>query len=459
MTTTTQTSTDVRQETLDGVPGATARKLSNFAQLGFGMNVIDVRPTVPLVEFTYTKGEDNIFHFRDQAIAIPDQYAWDPTPHGQMHEGNFSGIMTSSRDYQRTLSARLLGSAPVDGVEFSGEANAANERFSQSSEKTVRMLIEKLASFEFLRIRGIDFRSALTAEVRRAIAEAGTDPQAIRRFFDFHGTHVVSQAAVGGHMHLETRLQITVDVNHEMTKNDIDVEAQAKAEQAAQIKGKIGFHDRYENNSKIFIENSSTDYQLLGGEVTAKNVAAWEKSLNHAEIPTAGTVHPMHRVDRHGSVGYLQADGRQYLGLVNPKLTPIYQVLGLTPEQEAAWEKVFKSYFGNVSPFDDTPQRFKVDHVGSAMSAGREAVFQMGGWHETWEDQVAFEATPMATALVAVTTNSIGDTWTEKKIYAGQSTQVRGKTPYWGNQYIIKVLSISGDPGGVVYARARKVPW
>lgn len=459
MTPTTQTATDVRQETLDSVPDATARKLSNFGQLGFGMNVIDIRPTVPLVDFTYTKGEDNVFHFREQAIAIPDQLTWDPTPSGKMHEGNFSGIMTSSRDYQRTLSARFLGNAPVDGIEFSGEANAANERFTQSSEKTVRMLIEKLASFEFLTIRGIDFKSALTDEVRRAIAEAGTDQQAIQRFFTLYGTHVVSQAAIGGHLHLETRLQITVDVNHEMTKNDIDVEAEAKAEQAAQIKGKIGFHDRYENNSKVYIENSTTDFQLLGGEVTAKNVGAWEKSLNQAEIPTAGTVSPMHRVDRHGSVGYLRGDGRQYLGLVNPKLTPIYQVLGLTPEQEAAWAKALKSYFGNVSPFDDTPQRFKVDHAGSAISAGREAVFEMGGWHETWEDQVAFEATPMATALVAVRTNSIGDTWTEKKIFAGQSTQVRGKTPYWGNRYTIKVLSISGDPGGVVYARARKVPW
>lgn len=457
MTPTTQTLAD--PQTLEGAPGATTRKLSNFGQLGFGMNVIDIRPTVPLVDFTYNKGEDNVFHFRNQAIAVPDQLTWDPTPIGKMHEGHFSGIMTSAREYQRTLSARFLGHAPVEGIEFSGEANAANERFTQSSEKTVRMLIEKLASFQFLNILNVDFRSALTDEVRRAIAEAGTDQQAIQRFFTLYGTHVVSKAAVGGQMHLETRVQITVDVNHEMTKNDIDVEAEANAEQAAQIKGKIGFHDRDENNSKVFIESSSTDYQLLGGDVTAKNVAAWEESLRKAEIPTAGTVSPIHRVDRHGSVGYLRGDGSQYLGLVNPQLTPIYEVLGLTPEQQAAWKEALKSYFGNVSPFDDTPQRFKVDHAGSAIAAGREAVFEMGGWHETWEDQVAFEATPMATALVAVRTNSIGDTWTEKKIFAGQSTQVRGKTPYWGNRYTIKVLSISGDPGGVVYARARKVPW
>ena len=69
MTPTTQTLTDPQQETLDGVPGATTRKLSNFGQLGFGINVIDIRPTVPLVDFTYTKGEDNVFHFRQQAIA------------------------------------------------------------------------------------------------------------------------------------------------------------------------------------------------------------------------------------------------------------------------------------------------------------------------------------------------------------------------------------------------------
>jgi MAC/Perforin domain len=459
-TTILNTLTGGQEEALQGADTGTAQKLSNFGQLGFGINVIEIRPTVPLVDFTYTKGESNIFHFRKQAILIPDQLTWDPTPSGQMHEGNFSGIMTTAREYQRTLSARFLGGAPVDGIEFSGEANVANERFTRSSQTTVRMMVEKLASFQFLNILNIDFRNALTNEVRRAITEAGTNEQAIQSFFSLYGTHVVTKAAIGGHMHLETRLQITSDVNEEVTKNSIDLSGEAESEQAAYIKGTIGFHDRDENRNKVFIKNSSADFQLLGGDVTAKDVEAWKESLRKAEIPTAGAVAAMHRVSRHGSAGYLRGDGSQYLGLVNPKLTPIYKVLGLTPEQQAAWEKAYKAYVGNVSPFDNNPQRFTVDHLGSALrKADDEAVFEMGGWHETWEDTVAFEALPMATARVAVRTNSIGDVWTEKTIYAGQSTQVRGKTPYWGNRYSIKLLSINGDPGGVVYARARKVPW
>lgn len=456
---TLEATTDDRREPRRSAQPVTASRLSDFGQLGYGINIVNIQPTVPLVDFTYAKGQT--FHFHED-ILIPDQFVLDPTPSGQMHQGAFSGVMTTARDYQRTLSARFLGGVPVDGIQFKGESQAANERFTRESETTVRMLAEKLASFEFLRILKIDLASSLTDEVRQAVADAGTDEAAIEHFFGLYGTHVVARAAIGGQMHLESRLQITAKTSKEITQNDIDISREAEAEAAAYIKGTINFHDRFEKNSKIFVESSSTDYQLLGGEVTATDVDAWRDSLKNSRIPTVGGGSTVRRVSRHGTVGFLAADNSQYLGLVSPKLVPIYEALGLTSAQEAVWKTVLDSYFGDVSPFDDTPKRFTVEHLGSALRDQpdkRVAVFEMGGWHETWEDDVALEALPMAKARVAVKTNSPFDEWTEKEIFAGLPTHVREKTGYWGDRYTIKVITITGDPDAVVYARTRKVAW
>lgn len=206
------------------------RSISNYAILGYGVDIIHNEPRTPIVQFTYARKQR--FSFLEE-ILIPDQFLFDPTPIHTMTELRYSGVMETAREYQRNLSAQFGLGGTVDGVEFSGEAGAANSMFEQETQKSARQYIDLSAEYVILRINGIRLEDSLTPEVRDAAAAGVRDPATIPGFFERFGTHVVKRASVGGQMHVKTSLHLNVSASKQITANRIDIGGAAKLEAAA----------------------------------------------------------------------------------------------------------------------------------------------------------------------------------------------------------------------------------
>lgn len=83
----------------------------------------------------------------------------------------------------------------------------------------------------------------------------------------------------------------------------------------------------------------------------------------------------------------------------------------------------------------------------------------MRGWMATYETYAGLEAMPGAFAIVQCKSDAELGGWTEKKVYAGETVQLRGKTPYLSAYMDVRVISVVGDNGATVYARNKLVSW
>lgn len=429
--------------------GVDIKAISDYGILGYGIDIVHNEPLRLVAGFIYDRKQR--FEF-DQEILIPDQFVIDPTPVHKMTDLRYSGVMTTARDYQRNLVNKVGLGGTVNGVEFSGDAEMVNQLFTSKSETTVRQYIDISGDYVILRINGIRLADALLPEVSAAARTAANSVEGARTFYQTYGTHIVKEASVGGQMSVTTELTLTSSACKSIVEHGVKVDADAKVEAGAYVSRKISFDVRSADTSEDFRSNSSVTVNLTGGNIAAPDVDAWRDSLNHSEIPTRSDVssHP----------GMLAAGPHFYLGLVGVKYVPVYKILNLNPAQEAIFEQALQQQLGGIDPFQESPRRFKPNVPDSvAIAVGKSHRFKMRGWMATYETSAGLEAKPGAYAVVQCKSDAEPGGWTEKKVYAGDTVTLRGKTPYLSAYMDVKVISVYGDDGATVYARNRLVSW
>ena len=423
--------------------------ISDYGILGYGIDIINNEPLKLITDFTYDRKQK--FEF-NQEILIPDQFIIDPTPAYTMTDQRYSGVMATGRDYQRNLVNKVGLGGTVEGVEFSGQSEVTNHLFTSESETTIRQYIEISGDYVILRINGISIADALLPEVSDAARTAAKSVEGALHFYEVYGTHVVKKASVGGQMDVKTELNLTSSTSRKIVEDNVAIEGSAKVEAAAYATRKIEFSQRSEATSEDFRSMSSTTIVLIGGKIAAPGIKEWIDGLNQSEIPTRSNVssHPA-----------MLAEGPHfYLGLVDMKYVPIYEILNLNASEKAVFEQALKQHLSGESPFEDLVRRFIPDKTDSfPIKLGQEYRFTMRGWMATYETYAGLEAKPGAYAVVQCKSDAEWGGWTEKKVYAGESVQLRGKTPYLSRYMDVKFASVNGDEAATVYARNKLVSW
>jgi len=425
------------------------KPISDYGIMGYSIDILHNEPLKLVAVFTHDRKQE--FEF-DQKILIPDQFTIDPTPVHKMTDLRYSGVMTTARDYQRDLVNKVGLGGTVNGVEFSGDAEVVNKMFTSESETTVRQCIDISGEYIILRIAGIRLADALLPEVREAARTAANSVEGARAFYQTYGTHIVKEASVGGQMSVTTELTLTSSACKKIVENGVKIDADARVEAGAYASRKISFDARSSETSSDFRSNSSVTINLRGGNIAASDADAWRESLNHSEIPTRSDVssHP----------GMLAAGPHFYLGLVGVKYVPIYKILNLNPAQEAVFERALQQHLGGINPFQESPRRFKPNVPdSSAIKVGKSHRFKMRGWMATYKTYAGLEAKPGAYAVVQCKSDAEPGGWTEAKVYAGETVELRGKTPYLSANMDVKFISVYGDDEATVYARNQLVSW
>ena len=432
--------------------------ISDYAILGYGINIVNNQPLQSVVEFTYEKKQT--FEFQKE-ILIPDQFLFDPTPKHTLTELRFSGVLESAREYQRNLSTELGLGGVVDGIEFSGEANTVNSLFQSESSKTARQYVSICGEYVILNINGIHLQGSVLPPVTKAAQAALKGNGSFADFFNEYGTHIAKKASVGGQMKINTDLTLNATNSKEMVSAGVDISAQAKAEAVAYANGKVAFDTRSSVENKTYRESSNVAVSLTGGNVAAKDFNAWRESLNGSEIFT-------HQIKNHQGLRHLQPSaqdtGKHYLGLVNVQYAPLHSVLGLSDTDTEKFAAALKHYLGGKNPFEEKVQRFQPDVPDSvAIKLGDKHRFTMRGWMATYETYAGLCARPGAYAVVQCKSDAEPGGWTEKTVYAGETVMLRGKTPYLSAYMDVKFVTLHGDDATAndvrVYARNRLVSW
>lgn len=426
------------------------KAISDYGIIGYGIDIVQNEPLRPIVAFTYDGGQR--FQF-NQEIVLPDQFVFDPTPVQTMSAMQYTGVMTTARQHQTSLSDKVGMGGVCDGIEFSGQASAVNEMYSSSTATTVRQFSDSRAAYVILRIRRIDLGEGLLPEVADAAHRAAADPDGARDFLEAFGTHVVRSANIGGQISVRTELSLTSAASKKIAEHNVSLDAQAKVEALAYVNRKIAFKDRDTETSADFRSNSSVSQELIGGDIAAPDTDAWVESLNHSEIATRSGdfLFP-------GTLG--DAGPRHYLGPVALQYVPIYEVLPLDRQQKDVFAAALKAYLGGKNPFDATPRRFLSNVPESkAIAPGKSVRFSMRGWMATYETYAGLDATPGSYAVVQCKSDAEPGGWTEKRVYAGETVQLRGKTPYMSGNMDVKFVKSVGDSGAVVQARNKLVSW
>lgn len=422
-------------------------QISDYGILGYGVDIINNEAKKLVLEFTYGKGHK--FNFHQEDIYIPDQFAANPGPGQNTAIESFSGVITTARDFQRNLLIKVGLSGTVKGVEFSGDADVVNRLFTSDSETSIRQYIDYHANYIFLKLDDIDFATALLPEVDTAANNVNNVDDALA-FYGTYGTHIVTKADFGGQMSVRTNLTLTSDTSKKIVENGVKIAAEAKKE-ADEFKTNLDFGTRSENINNDYHSISSVRVNRLGGDITAANAAEWINSLKNSRIATQ-TVDSIH------SVTYAIGQPEFYLALVGLKYAPIYTILN--PHKKAIFEEALQQYLGGINPFQESPLRFKPNVPQSIpLKAGDSHRFKMRGWMATYETYAGLEAIPGAYAVVQCKSDAESGGWTEKRVYAGETVQLRGKTPYLSAYMDVKVISVVGDNGATVYARNKLVSW
>jgi hypothetical protein len=434
------------------------KRIDYFGNIGYGIDIVTNEPLKPVLNFTYDRKQ--LFQYNGDVL-IPDQFIYDPSPLHEMTSSHYTGILSTAREWQQSLVVQVSGGRKAKGKEFSGEAEAANMRFSQTRRDTVKQYIEEYGYYTVLRVKRIQFEDALRKDVRQAAVACGDDEAAILRFFKNFGTHVLAQADIGGQMHLQTDLSITSITAKKIVDNKIDINAEAKAENGDYIKGKINFKDRRQEASNEYRSNSTSSVRLLGGNIFASGFDEWRTSLQSCLVPTQdmSNLEPI-RLAGPSCVGHIEDTPHQKLALMNLKYTPIYEALNLDSHQTESFNRGLTTYLGGKNPFDDAPKRYDPDLPESRpLKKGQKTRFTMRGWMATYETWAGLKAKPGAYATVACKSDAEPGGWTEKTIYAGETISLRGKTPYLSKYMYVKFLDCKGDDDATVEARNKLVSW
>lgn len=434
------------------------KRIDYFGKLGYGIDIIENKPVRSIVDFTFDKKQ--IFKFQHDVL-LPDQFIYDPTPVMSLKESTYTGVMKTAKEYQIALSRSLGLGGIVDGIEFSGDSTIANEMFHQTSHTTVQQHINYIADYLILQITNIQLSDVLTSDVKNAVSECGEDENKIKHFYETYGTYVIGSANIGGQIQVHTDLSLDYESSMNMMKNGVDISAEAKLEDGAYANGSLKFSQRSKSDNSDFHKSSSTSVLLIGGDVTAKDANDWRESLNKSEIPTQDlSAVNIRTAENHNYTVRIKEDGTHYLGLTGLQYVPIYDILNLDAKQKTAFEKTMKSYLGGKDPFDNTPKRYIPDVPdGTALKKGDETTFHMRGWMATYITYAGLEGLPGSYATVECKSDAEPGGWTEKRVYAGETIELRGKTPYFSAKMYVKFISCIGDDHATVYARNKLVSW
>jgi len=434
------------------------KRIDYFGTIGYGIDIVKNEPQKPILNFTYDQKQ--VFQYNGDVL-IPDQFIYDPSPLHEMTSSHYTGILSTAREWQQSLVAQVSGGGKAKGKEFSGDAEAANVRFSQTREDTVKQYIEEYGYYTILRVKRIQFENAVREDVRQAAMACGDDEGAILQFFKNFGTHVLAQGDIGGQMHLQTDLSINSSTARKIVDNKIDINAEAKAENGDYVKGKINFKDRSEKTSEEFRKNSTAKVRLLGGNIFAPGFDEWRTSLQSCLVPTQDMSNlEKIRLAGPSCVGHVEDTQHQKLALMNLKYMPVFEALNLDNRQTEAFNKGLNTYLSGKNPFDDSPKRYDPDLPESRpLKKGEKTRFTMRGWMATYVTYAALKAKPGAYATVACKSDAEPGGWTEKKVYAGETVALRDKTPYLSKYMYVKFLDCKGDDAAIVEARNKLVSW
>lgn len=447
------------------------KHLSNFGMLGYGINAIENEPTTPIVKFTYENPSQS-FTWNEEQIQIPDQVDFNETPTGKTVDEQFNSKITTAREYQAKLKAKVGLSVedPETDITFSGTAGYTNELFSKKKGNWALEIYLRQADISFLELTKINYADYLMEEVEDAIAACGTDPEKIAGFYDTYGTHVLKSAHIGGQLNIKTSVKIDSKTSAEISKGGIDIDTAIKIEDEDYIKGKIKFDTRDQNTNKVYREISTKQILLIGGDVSAKDEETWRTSLLNSKIPVRGSgtnIHGPGFVSSHGSTRDTN------LGLVLLQYTEIYKVLGLNEEQNEAFKKAFNDYMDGLNPFDNKPQRLmpemnndypiRIAEIEKAKAKGsvlpNRLTFEMRGWMATYVTCAGLQGKPGSWVDVSCRSDAEPGGWTPKRIYAGEVLNLRDKTPYLSKYMYIQVNGYHGDNEAVVYTNNELVSW
>jgi hypothetical protein len=448
-----------------------SKHLSHFGILGYGINALENKPVMPIVDFTYSNPEQ-AFVWNGEQVQVPDQIDFSETPSGSTIEEKFSSKISTAREFQLNLKAKVGLSVedPETDLTFSGEAKAANELFSQNKGSWALNVYYNRADISFIKLTRIDYASSLVPDVVEAIEACGTDPERIADFYDTYGTHVLNSAHIGGQLNIKTSLRIDSKSNKEISTGSINIEGAVKSENDDYINGKIKFDERDEHTSKIYRDISNTQILLIGGDVTTKDEKTWRRSLLKSNVPTRSAGKTVHG---YGVAGAADHTGNTNLGLVLLQYVEIYKMLGLGKAQEEAFEEVFNTHMNGQNPFDNTPQRLipemSHDHpisiadIEKAKAKGQalpnRQTFEMRGWMATYVTKAGLYGKPGSWADVSCKSDAEPGGWTTKRIYAGEELNLRDKTPYLSKYMYIQVDTYGGDNEAVVYTNNQMVSW
>lgn len=379
-----------------------AKRLSSYAIIGYGIDIVNNEPKEPLVEFTYEKQQT--FSWQGQEVLIPDQILFDETPSRHWEQGSFKNKITTSREFQRDMCAKvgLSVTDPETNLTFGGDAKFTNELFSQSSSKWALELHINNYDVAFLQLKRIDLAKALLPDILEAIADCGIDENKINNFYDIFGTHVLKSAAIGGKMQVRTSVKLDVNADEEVRVNKVDIGGNIKTEGEDYIKGKLKFSERDKNTQATYRKISNVDVMLIGGDVTSPDESEWLSSLNNSTIPTRGTAFMNNFLKAPGFVANYKEATTQNLALVDTKYIEIYKVLALSKEQEQAFEACLKKYLKGINPFEDKVQRLEPEMNKSfpIERKGEKRRFKMKGWMASYETYAGLKAKPGAWVIV-----------------------------------------------------------
>jgi len=434
-------------------------RIDYFGILGYGVDIINNNPKEQLINYTFDKKQT--FNYNSK-ILIPDQFIFDPTPIGAMTKGYFSQVMKNSREQQRALAGTVgINEMEIKGLEFSSEAGVSNKKYEMTDNNTVKQFVDNLAYYTVMQIKGIDFKDNLTSYVRDAIS-ACQDEQSVHEFFDIYGTYVVNGAQVGGQIHIQTSLSISSETAKKIAEGSVDISAEAEKEDEQYAKGDLSFTLRDMANNALFRENSRVEISLIGGDITANDSSFWRESLKESLIPTQSIPRiSVNRVNGPHFAAYFSDSPNQYLGLINLNYIPIYEVLGLSKDQKDLFKSSFESYLSGVNPFNNDVKRYKPTDISldHPLKKGEKNVWEMKGWMATYESWAGLEGKPGASAIVKCISDAEPGGKTEKKIYAGETIQLRKKTPYLSAKMYFWFDSVSGDDNAIVYTENKLVSW
>lgn len=427
--------------------------ISDYGILGYGIDIVENQPLQPVLGFTYDKKQS--FEFQKKLL-VPDQFRFDPTPRHKLTDQRFSGVMQSAREYQSSL-CTSVGLARAEGAEFSGEAQSANGLFEGHSSKSVREYVSVCGEYIILGLDGVGLRQAALPAVVSAARAALTGEGSFADFFAEYGTHVVSEASIGGQMKVNTDLTLDATTSKTITSSRIDIGGQAKVEAAGYLSGKLSFDSRLTSSDSTYRKCSNVAVSLVGGDIAAKDFNAWRDSLNNSEIFG-------HEPGVQAAQRFLQpieGSPKHYLGMVNPQYVPLHTLLGLTDDDQARFAAALKKHLGGANPFAQVVQRLDPTvPESSAIKLGNTFRFTMRGWMATYETYAGLSARPGAYAVVQCKSDAEPGGWTEETVYAGETVMLRGKTPYLSRYMDVKFVSLHGDDGGArVHARNRLVSW